>query len=60
MSRHGTEGGAILPERPAEVRRGHRTTHAGVKARKVEKSRGLGWRGERASGEGSGQTRPLG
>jgi hypothetical protein len=60
VSLHGTEGGAILPDRPAEVSRGHSTTHVGGKAQTVERSRGLGWRGEMASGEGSGDTRPLG
>jgi len=41
-------------------RRRHSTTRAGGKARTVERSRGLGWRGEMASGEGPGDTGPLG
>jgi hypothetical protein len=60
VSWDGTEGGAILPDRPAAVSRGQSTTQAGGKARTVERSRGLGWRGAMASGEGSGETRPLG
>src|SRR6266511_515903 len=51
VSLHGTEGGAILPDRPAEVSRGHSTTHAGGKARTVERSRRLQWSGEMAPGE---------
>jgi len=46
-----TEGGAILPDRSAEVSRGHSTPSNGGKARTVERSRRFGWSGSMASGE---------
>ena len=51
MSWHRTEGGGILPDRPAEVSRRHSTTRNGGKARTVERRRRSGWSGSMASGE---------